>query len=129
MLLEKIFKLAENREAKIVIRGQHLRNSNTIDIDFEFLIKDSNETNYRPPIGLNHPQFWKLKKSTQEKSQLLQLEYSGVSRRQVRAAIDEFEQVFGQGCTVMHHFGIENRIKHLKGIRVSAWRKRLLAGV
>ena len=129
MLLEKTFKLAENRDARIVIRGQHVRNSNTINIDFEFLIRDSNETHYRAPIGINHPQFWKLKKSPYEKSQLLQLEYSGISRRQVRTAIDEFEALFGQGSSLIHPFGIENRIKYLKGIRVSAWRRRMFAGV
>jgi len=30
-------------------------------IDYEFLIRDKQDTDFREPIELNHPQYWKLK--------------------------------------------------------------------
>jgi hypothetical protein len=42
-------------------------------IDCKFLIREKQATDFREPIGPNHPQHWKLKKSTIERSQLREL--------------------------------------------------------
>ncbi|MCF0069849.1 hypothetical protein LZD49_05155 [Dyadobacter sp. CY261] len=127
MILEKIFPLSVGREAKIVVGGQVVRNRNEIIIDYEFLIREKHDTDFRPPIGPNHPQYWKLKKSTAEKSQLLQLEYSGISRKQIKEVTREFKRLAGPGYIFRYQNEIEERTKYLKGIRVSALSRRLLS--
>lgn len=129
MIHEKIFSLAVDREAKIIVKGTMSNLSRQVTIDYEFLIKDKNDRYFRSPIGINHPQYWKLKKLTPEKSQLLQLEYSGLSRKQLNVAIKEFKQIVGQGYIYNDTIKIEERIKTLKGIRITAVNRRMLAAV
>jgi hypothetical protein len=126
MIHERIFRLAVGREAKIIVKGHPSKITNEVTFDLEFLIRD-NESDFRPPIGSNHPQYWKLKKYTPEKSRFLQLEYSGVSRKQLRETIDEFKSLFEPGYTFKDKTQIDARVKSLKGIRVSALSRRLLA--
>lgn len=127
MVLEKIFHLSIGREAKIVVKGQVARSRSEIVIDYEFLIREKHDVDFREPIGPNHPQFWKLKKSTPERSQLLQLEYSGISRKQLKEVTREFKRLAGPGYTFRYQNEIEERTKYLKGIRVSAMNRRLLS--
>lgn len=126
MVHEKIFNLAVDREAKIIVHGNLTATSRQVNIDFEFLIKDKNDRYFRAPIGVYHPQYWKLKKLTPEKSQMLQLEYSGLSRKQLNVAIKEFKQVIGPGYVFNDTIRIETRIKGLKGIRTNALSRRSL---
>lgn len=115
------------REAKIVVKGQLVRGRNEIIIDYEFLIREKHDTGFREPIGPNHPQYWKLKKSTPERSQLLQLEYSGISRKQIKEATREFKLLAGPGYNFRYQNEIQERTKYLKGIRVSALSRRMLS--
>lgn len=110
-----------------MVRGQVARNRSEIVIDYDFLIREKHDTDFRAPIGPNHPQYWKLKKSDAEKAQLLQLEYSGISRKQIKEATREFQQMAGPGYTFVSRNEIEERTKYLKGIRVSAMNRRLLS--
>ncbi|WP_353719769.1 hypothetical protein [Dyadobacter sp. 676] len=127
MILEKTFHLSVGREARIVVKGQVARNRSEIIIDYEFLIREKHDADFRAPIGPNHPQYWKLKKSTPEKAQLLQLEYSGISRKQLREVTREFKRLAGPGYTFRYQNEIEERTKYLKGIRVSATSRRMLS--
>ena len=129
MVHEKIFNLAVDREAKIIVQGNIPASSKQVNIDFEFLIKDKNDRYFRAPIGIYHPQYWKLKKLTPEKSQMLQLEYSGLSRKQLNIAIKEFKQVVGSGFVFNDTIRIETRIKGLKGIRTNTLSRRALLTV
>ena len=129
MIHEKTFDLAVDRSAKIIVKGSLSNNSRQVTIDFEFLIKDKNDRYFRSPIGLNHPQYWKLQKLTAEKAQLLQLEYSGISRKQLNVALREFKQQIGLGYVFSDSIRIEEKIKSLKGIRVTAVNRRMLATV
>ena len=124
MIHEKIFSLSTDREAKIIIKGNIPGNSRLVTLDFEFLIKDKNDAYFRSPIGINHPQYWKLKRATPEKSQLLELEYSGISRKQLNLAIREFKQLIGIGYVFNDTIRIEERIKTLKGLRGNTVNRR-----
>jgi len=124
---EKIFLLAIGREAKIIVTGTVARNSKEFLLDFEFLVRDTHEHNFHSPIGLNHPQYWKFKKSSTEKAQLLEMEYSGVSRKQLNEAVREFRQLIGPGFSLKYNIVIQERIKTLKGIRLGPQNRRLLA--
>jgi len=127
MIYEKIFKLAVSREAKVIVKGNRFKNSKEVTIELEYLIRDKFDSHFHPPIFASHPQCWKLKKYSPERAQLLQLQYSGVSRRQVLEVISEFKEQFGPDFIFTDKTATEQRIKHLKGIRVSALSKRMLA--
>lgn len=129
MIHEKTFILAIGREAKIIVSGKIQRNGKEIEVSFEFLIKDSHDQYFHSPIGLNHPQYWKLKKSKAEKAQLLQMEYSGVSRKQLNEAIREFRHLIGPGFNLKYDVKIQDRIKTLKGIRLSTGTRRMIAAI
>lgn len=127
MNFEKKLRLAASRDAKIIISGRPQRDSNIVIMDLHFLIKESADGHFRDPIGENHPQFWKLKKSSPEKALLLQLVYSGISRRELRAAVTEFREKYGPDYHYIGPFDIEIRTKYLKGIRVRAVERHALA--
>ncbi|MCF0056294.1 hypothetical protein [Dyadobacter sp. CY356] len=126
MIYEKRFILTVGREAKIILKADFQKNSNEVTIDFEFLIKDTHETSFHDSIMSNHPQYWKLKKSTVDKAQLLQMEYSGVSRKQLYSAINEFKTRIGEHYEIHCNINIEEKIKNLKGVRISALNRTLL---
>jgi hypothetical protein len=126
MIHEKTFTLAVDREAKIIVKGSATNNSKQINIDFEFLIKEKQDKFFRSPIGLNHPKYWKLQSLTPEKAQAMQLVYSGVSRKQLDMAIKEFKQFFGPGYVFSDTIKIEEKLKTLKGIKLTDINRRLL---
>ena len=129
MTHEKIFSLSIGREAKIIVKGQPFKTNKEVLLELEFLIKDTSDRNFRLPIGTDHPQYWKLKKYTAEKCQYLQLEYSGISKREVMEAVKEFKQILGLKYNYRYKIPITERIKSLKGIRVTASNRRMLATV
>ncbi|MEO6687439.1 MAG: hypothetical protein ABIN24_15810 [Dyadobacter sp.] len=126
MIYEKSFILTVGREAKIILKADFQKGSNDVTIDFEFLLKDANENTFHDPITSNHPQYWKLKKSSPEKAQLLQMEYSGVSRKQLNSAISEFKKRIGLNYNIHCNMLVEEKIKNLKGVRISALKKTML---
>ncbi|WP_342086406.1 hypothetical protein [Dyadobacter sp. OTU695] len=58
---------------------------------------------------------------------MLQLEYGGISRKQIKEATREFKRAVGPGYTFRYQNEIEERKKYLKGIRVSALSRRMLS--
>jgi hypothetical protein len=128
MIHEKLFKLTIDREAKVIVKGNVI-GSGQVVIDFEFLIKDKNDQYFHQPIGINHPQYWKLKRYPHAKGLLLQMQYSGLSKKQVNAALREFKQLAGINYTFSDAFGVEERTKGLKGIRSNGVTRRAMVTV
>jgi hypothetical protein len=93
MIHEKIFQLKSGREVKVVVKGYYLHDSPQFSTEYEILIREPREKYFRAPIGINHPQYWKMKRSTPQQAKLLVMEYSGISQRQVNQAINEFNKV------------------------------------
>ncbi|MCF0049165.1 hypothetical protein MUK70_04835 [Dyadobacter chenwenxiniae] len=120
MNYEQIIKLAVNREVKIVVTGRRNTNRNTISLSLDFFVKDRHDENFSPLIGTNHPKYYKFKAYSAEKSQYLQLEYSGVSRSQLNKILDAFKAQFAVGTNFEYSADIDKRIKYLKGLRVTA---------
>lgn len=89
MTREKTLLLQNGRSVKVITRDLHAVNPTKIEI--EVLIKDPKELEYHPPIGITHPKYWKLKTMDPQKSRLLQLEYSGLSDKEIRKAIRELK--------------------------------------
>ncbi|MCF2447756.1 hypothetical protein L0657_27625 [Dyadobacter sp. CY345] len=126
MTHEKTFSLAVDREAKIVIKGTAVKNNRQVSIDFEFLIKEKHDKFFRAPIGLNHPKYWKLQSLTPEKSQLLQLVYSGLSKKHLDESVKEFKQFFGAGYVFSDAINVAKKVKTLRGIRLTDMSRRIL---
>ncbi|WP_439558873.1 hypothetical protein [Dyadobacter sp.] len=93
MIHEKIFYLKSGREVKVVVKGYFLNDNPQFNTEYEVLIKEPKEKFFRTPIGTNHPQYWKMKRSTSQQAKMLLLEYSGISQRQVNQAVSEFNKV------------------------------------
>ncbi|MCF0049110.1 hypothetical protein MUK70_04545 [Dyadobacter chenwenxiniae] len=88
MTHEKTLILQTGRCVKVISQWKNPMNPGEIEIDV--LIKDPSETHYRPPIGLTHPKYWKLKRMGAEKSKQLQIQYSGLTEKQLRSVVKEF---------------------------------------
>ncbi|WP_138482958.1 hypothetical protein [Dyadobacter bucti] len=93
MIHEKIFQLKGGREVKVIVKGYFLNDSPELSTEYEILIKEPKEKFFRSPIGINHPQYWKMKRSGAQQAKSLVLEYSGVSQRQVNQVVSEFNKV------------------------------------
>ena len=93
MTHEKIYLMETGRSVKIIVRGYNSPTESGIRITLEVLIKDPKEEYFHAPIGVLHPQFWKLKKMDNEKARLLQITYSGISQKQINRAVREFEEI------------------------------------
>jgi len=93
MIHEKIFQLKSGREVKVIVKGYFLHDNPQRSTEYEILIREPKEKYFRTPIGINHPQFWKLKRLAPQQAKLLVLEYSGITQRQVNQAVNEFKSV------------------------------------
>ncbi|WP_221392958.1 hypothetical protein [Dyadobacter sp. NIV53] len=125
MILERVFYVGGGRVVKIIVRGRFTRNRSEMTIDFELLIKETNDIDFRQPIGENHPKYWKFKNSDFGRSQLLQLQYSGISKKQLKEAIEAFKIKAGTGLHFSYKDQIDAKAKYLKGMRTSALSKRI----
>jgi hypothetical protein len=126
MVHEKIFKLTVDREAKIVVKGS-LISSGQVVIDYDFLVKEKNDHAFRAPIGADHPKYWKLKRLSNEKAILLQLVYSGLSKKQLNAALKEFKEKAGDDYVFEDTLVVEKKVRNLKGIKGLALENRTMA--
>ena len=90
---EKIFLLETGRTLKVIITGHEIPGDSAIRTETEILIKDPKEEDFRPPIGMSHPQFWKLKRMNDEQARLLQIEYSGATDKHINKTLKEFNQI------------------------------------
>ncbi|HEV7380143.1 MAG TPA: hypothetical protein VGN64_10140 [Dyadobacter sp.] len=126
MVHEKIFKLTVDREAKIVVKGS-LMNSGQVVINYDFLVKEKNDHTFRAPIGMDHPKYWKLKRLSNEKAVLLQLVYSGLSKKQLNIALKEFKEKAGMEYIFEDMPAVEKKARSLKGIKAVTLENRSLA--
>ena len=126
MIYERIFKITVDREAKIILKG-NLTNAGQVVINYDFLVKDKNESNFRAPIGLDHPKYWKLKRLSSEEAILLQLVYSGLSKKQLNLALREFKDKAGDKFVFENMPGVEKKVRNLKGIKGAIQDKSSLA--
>jgi hypothetical protein len=124
MIYEKIFSLSIARDAKIVVKADIRKRKREINVDLDFLIRDTHEGIFHLPIGINHPRYWKLKKVPDQKSRQMQMEYSGISRKQLLLVMEEFKGLVGDDFTIRYDSVIEEGLKHLKGVKIAAADKR-----
>jgi len=93
MTHEKIFTLKNRREVKVTFTASYLSNTQEPITDFEILIREPGEKDFRNPIGASHPKYWKLQTVSQEHGRELTLLYSGISQKQLRLVEKEFYQL------------------------------------
>ena len=93
MKYEKGFVLLTGRLVKIIITGILAPDLSKVSIETDVLIKDINDEHFHLPIGNSHPRYWKLKRLNAEQAKILQIRYSGLTQRQLRKTMREFEQM------------------------------------
>jgi hypothetical protein len=93
MILEKTFVLPTGRAVKVITKTTPANEKSYNKTDLDVLIREPKEEDFRPPIGKTHPQYWKLKKLTAQESKLIEIQYSGLSDKQIRNALKEFEKI------------------------------------
>lgn len=93
MTHEKTFVLPTGRAVKVITKGALPANRSKIKVEVEVLIKDPAEKEFRSPIGITHPKYWKLKKLGPQESRLVEIKYCGLTDKQIRKAVREFEQI------------------------------------
>jgi hypothetical protein len=103
MTQEKTFTLRTGRSVKVIGKSRINQHQVQIDTEIEVLIKEPKEDDFRPPIGSTHPKYWKLKKLDSEKTRELQIEYSGISAKQIRKALNEFESRITPNLQIVDH--------------------------
>lgn len=86
--------LRTGRSVKIM--AQPIQSQDTFDMQVSVLIKDPRELYFHPPIEISHPKYWKLRSLPAEKSRMLQIQYSGISNKEIRKALKEFNKDFLQ---------------------------------
>lgn len=90
---EKAFVLRTGRLVKVIITGILATDLSKVSVETDILIKDIRDEHFHPPIGSIHPRYWKLKRLDAEQARVLQIRYSGLTQRQLRSAMKEFEQM------------------------------------
>ena len=93
MIHEKVFQLKSGREVKVIVKGYFLNDNPQLSTDYEILVREPKEKYFRTPIGVDHPQYWKMKRSGKQQAKSILLEYSGISQKHVNKAITEFNQI------------------------------------
>ena len=92
MTLEKTFLLPTGRAVKVITKVPLAENETEVRLGLDVLIKDPKEEDFRHPIGMDHPKYWKLKKLDSRQSKIVEIQYSGISDKQIRKAVMEFKQ-------------------------------------
>jgi hypothetical protein len=93
MIHEKVFTLKNRREVKVTFKASYLPNTQEASTDYEILIREPGEKDFRNPIGISHPKYWKLQTVSKEHGRELTLLYSGISQKQLRVVEKEFYQM------------------------------------
>jgi hypothetical protein len=93
MTHEKIFVLETGRTVKVVVEGVLASDLSKVSIQVDVLIKDPKDEEFRAPIGLTHPKYWKLRGADREKASSLQIQYSGITSKHIRKAVREFDKM------------------------------------
>jgi hypothetical protein len=93
MKLEKTFLLPTGRAVKITAESALASTVELNKEDFDILIKEPREEYFRPPISETHPKYWKLKKLNPLEIKLIEIRYSGLSDKQIRNTLKEFEKI------------------------------------
>lgn len=93
MVHEKIFTLKNRREVKVIFKSIQNSIAQKLKFDYEILIREPGEKAFRLPIGVSHPKYWKLQKVSKEQGRELILMYSGITRRHLQEAEQEFNNL------------------------------------
>ena len=91
MLHETILTLKTGRFVKVT--ACEMITGTDSEVELNVLIKDPNEAQFRPSIGYSHPKYWKLKTLDPSQRKLLELEYAGISKKEINRVAKEFRSI------------------------------------
>ena len=90
----KVYKHPNGRLIQVIIQGDLSEDFTKVYVDIDVLIKDSHDEDFHKVIGESHPKYWKLKRLEPQQVKDMQIKYSGISAKQIRLAVKEFEQYY-----------------------------------
>jgi len=93
MLHEIIVKLKTGRYVKISASEILAIDHTDFKIQMDVLIKEPKESDFRPLIGVCHPQYYKLKNLSLWQQKLLELQYAGIGKKQIQKILNEFKKI------------------------------------
>jgi hypothetical protein len=74
---------------KVVASQNEITDLTTSQIEWDILIKDPKEVHFHPLIENSHPIYWKLKKLAPLQGKLLELQYSGIKKAELKRMMAE----------------------------------------
>ena len=91
----KVYKHPGGRLIQVIIQGNLSVDLSQVSIDIDVLIKDPYDQDFHEVITESHPKYWKLKRLNEKQIRAMQIKYSGISDKQIRLAVKEFEHFYG----------------------------------
>ena len=90
--VENTILLKTGRTVKLTAKRKCSPNFPELDLDLEVLVKDPYEKDFRPPILITHPKYYKLKSLPPNQQILIQIRNSGLDSKQIKRALKELKQ-------------------------------------
>ena len=89
MLHERLLTLKTGRSVKVVASQTENTDLTNAQIEWDILIKDPKEVDFHPLIESSHPIYWKLKKLCPLQRKILELQYSGINKAEIKKLVTE----------------------------------------
>jgi hypothetical protein len=102
MTHEKIFILETGRKVRLITNGTLDDNLSKVVIEMNVSIKDYFDNDFRLPIDIRHPKYWKLKKLNPLQARMQQLKCSGLLKKHIKQALKEFENIYHRQVQLEH---------------------------
>ena len=90
--VENTILLTTGRTVKLTAKKKCSPNYPDLNLDLEVLVKDPFEKDFRPPILVTHPKYYKLKSLSPNQQILIQIRNSGLDSKQIKRALKELKQ-------------------------------------
>ncbi|MEO6285367.1 MAG: hypothetical protein ABIN80_09415 [Dyadobacter sp.] len=90
LIREKVVLLRTGKMVKIVSRQLQDNDLHKTDNQVDVLVREQDQENFRPFLSISHPKYWKFINLNPRQSIILQLKYSGLSKKEIALVIEEF---------------------------------------
>jgi hypothetical protein len=93
MVHEKIFKIGEAKQVKVIVKGYPSSESRKVSTFFEILVKNGRQTTFYNPTGISLPVQTSLDKEDQKQIFDKVIAISGISEDHVKTVVSEFDAI------------------------------------
>lgn len=90
---EKIFKVGDTKEVKIIVKGFPSTDSRRVSKFFEVTVREAGQTLFRNPTGISLPVPQQIHKPDQRELAGKVMALSGISENHIRITLTEFDKI------------------------------------